>query len=354
METITPLIGGALRSQTDYRDGIVAASIPGLTPPITLPPTYQTDFSRFPVLMQAQEPACVSHAWAELMKLWWFRTHGEVVDFSPRFLDILSSEPDIQLDGGRRPRTVAKISAIYGCATTATVPNDTTLPITEYRYPSVITTEAKAEAAKYKIPGYLRVPLDLMSLRAHAMLYGAVSTLMLIGDEFWTPSWADKDIDPLRPPESVVGGHQTLTKGWANWDLNTLRNSWSSEWANHGEADWSYANWKPYLMEAWTIAQIPADVTDFLHTLPKAGDFHYQWGENLRYGDKNEDIQFLQVALFILGYLDPIPAAQLGYYGPKTAAAVGKYQTARGIFPVPDSVGPLTRAALNGQFPIKS
>jgi hypothetical protein len=350
----SPVIGGAISSKADYRDGIAAASIPVLTAPITLPPTYQTDFSRFGIFNQAKIPACVSHEWAALMKLWWFRTHGEVVDFSPRYLDILSSEPDIPLDGGRRPRTVAKIAATMGCATTATVPNDTTLPITEYRYPSVITDAAKAEAAKYKIPGYLRVPLDLMSLRAHTMLYGAVSTLMLIGDEFWTPSWADKDIDPLRPPQSVVGGHQTLTKGWKNWDMNTLRNSWGNDWANHGEADWSYANWKPYLIEAWTIAEIPTDVTDFLHTLPTAANFHYQWHENLRYGDQNEDTMWLQVALIILGYLDPLPAAQLGYFGPKTAAAVGKYQTAHGIFPVPDSVGPLTRAALCAQFPIKN
>jgi len=277
-----------------------------------------------------------------------------VVDFSPRFLDILSAEPDIPLDGGRRPRTVAKISATMGCATTKTVPNDTSLPIAAYRDPSVITEVAKAEALKYRIPGYLRVPLDLLSLRIHTILYGGVSTLMLIGDEFWTPSWADKDIDPLRTPQSVVGGHQTLTKGWAGWDLNTLRNSWGAAWANHGEANYSYLGWKPYLVEAWTIAAIPADVTDFLHSLPTQANFHYQWNENLVYGDESEDVKWLQVALQIAGFLDPVPAAQLGVFGPRTAAAVGKYQMAHGIFPVPMSVGPQTRGALNSQFAINS
>src|SRR5581483_6167772 len=98
-----PLIGGALASKTDYRDGIAAVSAPTV-PPTALPISYQTDLSAFGVYQQAQEPACVSHAWAELMKLWWYREHGEVVDFSPRFLDILSAEADIPLDGGRRPR----------------------------------------------------------------------------------------------------------------------------------------------------------------------------------------------------------------------------------------------------------
>jgi hypothetical protein len=53
------------------------------------------------------------------MKLWRFQKTGELVDFSPRFLDILSDEPGIPLDGGRRPRTVAKVSVTYGCATTS-------------------------------------------------------------------------------------------------------------------------------------------------------------------------------------------------------------------------------------------
>lgn len=150
-----PLIGGALPSKPDYRDGIAAVSAATVSP-TTLPMSYQTDF--LPVgepLSQQNTPACVSHAWAELMKLWWYREHGEIVDFSPRFLDILSAEPDIPLDGGRRSRTVAKISATFGCATTATVPNDTSLPIAHYRDPSVITPAARAEALKYRIPGFL-------------------------------------------------------------------------------------------------------------------------------------------------------------------------------------------------------
>ena len=348
-----PLIGGALQSKTDYRDGIAAVSAPAPAP-TTLPASYQTDLSPFGVYNQVQEPACVSHSWGERIKEWWFNKTGEVVDFSPRFLDILSAEPDIPLDGGRRPRTVAKISATFGCATTATVPNDTTLPIAQYRDPSVITAAAKADALKYRIPGYLAAPLDLVGLRTYTYLYGSVSVLMQIGAEWYTPSWADKDIDPLRIPLNIIGGHQTLTKGWVDFDKNTLRNSWSDQWANKGEANYSWSAWRPYMLEGWTIAELPEDLKTFLANLPAPSSFHYQWNHNLAYGDDNDDVKWLQVALIILGFLPPIPADEIGIFGSKTAAAVGKYQVSKGIFPAPESVGPQTRAKLNAEFTISN
>jgi hypothetical protein len=194
------------------------------------------------------------------------------------------------------------------------------------------------------------VPIDAVKIRDHIALYGAVSLLQLIGAEWYTPSWADKDIDPLRTPKAIIGGHQTLTKGWVDADENTLRNSWSNVWGNDGEANYSFSVWRPYILEGWTIAEIPADLLSFLAELPAPADFHYQWSVDLHQGAENEPTKWLQVALMILGYLAPIPAAQMGVYGPKTAAAVGAYQRANGISPVPESCGPRTRAALNAQF----
>jgi hypothetical protein len=62
-------------------------------------------------------------------------------------------------------------------------------------------------------------------------------------------------------------------------------------------------------------------------------------------GDHNEEVKFLQIALMILGFLAPIQPGGLGYFGAKTAHAVGEYQKTHGIDPVPDSCGPLTRAS---------
>ncbi len=104
---------GAIPSPIDYRDTIALASAMPQQP-ISIPPMLDTQLG--PVMMQAKIPACVSFDIVDMMKLYWFRKTGKWVDFSPRFLDILSNEPDIPLDGGRRPRTVLKVAVSKGCA----------------------------------------------------------------------------------------------------------------------------------------------------------------------------------------------------------------------------------------------
>jgi hypothetical protein len=148
-----------------------------------------------------------------------------------------------------------------------------------------------------------------------------------------------------------VGGHQTVTKGWSDAQFNILRNSWSAAWANQGEARYDFGAWTPYILEGWVIAEIPKDITDFLNDLPSPSDFHYSWNTNLKIGDNNDDVKALQIALMITGFLAPVGAGALGSYGPLTASAVGAYQKAHLIGPPPpNSVGPLTRGALNNQF----
>ena len=347
---------GGIPSVDDYRDHIVTASFAPLAS-VSLPNVFQSTLAQ-PVMMQSQEPACVAHDITDLIKLWWFRQHGEWVDFSPRFLDILSAEPDIPLDGGRRPRTVLKIAVKQGICTTATLPNDTNLPIAQYRDKLAITPAAYAEAQKYVIPGYFRVAMDLQSTRAAIFRYGAVTTLMQIGKEMYTAangttSWAEADIVPLRTPAVVISGHQMGQKGWQDDKFNTLRNEWSSAWARQGENDIDYNAWLPFIYEQWAIAQIPQNISDFLQHLPSPTDFHYAWSTDMKRGDNSIDVKFAQVALMILGYMTAVSPDELGIYGPKTSAAVLKYQTAKGISPTaPDSIGPKTRAALNAQFAI--
>lgn len=343
-----PALGG-LPSAPDYRDQVVAAAFAPLGG-LPLPNEYQAELA--PPMYQRQIPACVSHDVADLMKLWWFRQHGQWVDFSPRFLDILSAQPEIPLNGGRVPRTVLRVAARQGCATTATLPNDTTLSVAQYRDPAAVTDEARAEALKYRIPGYFNVRLDPTLTRQAIYRYGAVTTLFQVGEELWKPTWAEKDISPLRPPKLPVSGHQMGQKGFAG-ALNTVRNEWSDAWARKGEADFDWAAWRPHILEQWAIAQVPQDVADFLHDLPPQADFHYHWARDLRKGDISDDVKFAQVALMILGFMQPVTPRELGVFGPKTSAAVGAYQKARAISPqAPDSAGPRTRAALNKDFSI--
>lgn len=347
---------GAYASPIDYRDGIAQLALAAATTKarILLPETLNTKLA--PVMMQAQEPACVCHSVVENFKLYWFNKTGEWVDFSPRFLDILCKRFDGQpIDGGTYPRLAFKLLCLYGCATTATLPNRTDVPTMVYRDDSLLTEEVMAEAAKYKAPGYVYVPTDFTLTREALATYGAISSLMLIGDELYTSaagftSWADKDIDPLRTPETVISGHQMTPKGWLTPTTNRIRNQWSIDWADKGEANYDPILWAPFTSEQWRIAEIPTNIADMLKTLPKSTDFHYQWNTNLAQGAHNDDVKFTQIAFMILGYLPVIDPAELGWFGPKTSLANYKFQLANGIAPSSQNIGPLTRAALNKKF----
>ena len=344
---------GALISPHDYRDGYAAAAVAEqLSSQISLPTSYRTILAR--PMMQSLEPACVSHSVVDNLKLYWFRKTGKWIDFSPRFLDILAKRFDGQdrATGGTYPRLVFKLAVLYGCATTATLPNDTSLPVLNYRNDSKLTPEVFADAAQYKIPGYVSVPLDFQGTRQSIYLYGAISALFQIGNELWTPSWADKDIDPLRIPKIITSGHQMSPFGWENDEYNDLQNEWGEAWANKGQLKYDPKAWSPYIIEQWAVAEIPPDVQNFLKALPSPTSFHYQWSKDLAFGDKNDDVKFAQIAFMILGFLAPIPANELGIFGPKTATANAKYQQAHKITPAPNHIGPQTRTALNAEFSI--
>lgn len=352
---------GSVPSPIDYRDQLAAKAVyDAMAGVANLPPSFLTDLTALgEVLDQNKVPACVSHAWALVMKYWWYKTHGEIVNFSPRFLDIMSAQPDIPWDGGRVPRNVCKVSYNFGCCTEALLPNETAnrpgesdaQAILRYRG-ATITQVMKDEAAKYKIPGYIRVNDAVVSdFRTAVYQFGLVSGLFSIGSEWWTPSWLPKDILPLRTPAQPVGGHQIVVHGWQDALINVLRNSWSKLWGLLGDGTYNAQSWLPWVWEGWAIAVVPKDIGAWLSNLPKQADFHYQWNTDMQRGQSSDDIKMAQVALLILGFLEPVAPVDLGIYGPKTSKAVLKYQSARGISPTaPDSIGPRTRADLNKDF----
>lgn len=304
--------------------------------------------------MQAQEPDCVLFATVKLMKLHFFLKTGQWVDFSPRFLAILIKRYDGQdrLTGGTFPRLAMKLASTYGCCTTKLLPNDTSLPVLAYRNDALLTDAMFAEALQYKLPGYAGIPVAFTATREALYLYKAVSTLFQVGDELWTPGWGKNQIDPMRTPARIESGHQMVQNGY-DGIYNNVENQWSEAWADGGANQFDYKAWIPYINEQWVVAEIPADVQEFLKNLPSPVDFHYQWNNTLAWGTNSVDVKFLQIALMILGFLGPVAPDELGYYGNKTLGAVSAFQKSVGIYPVaPSSVGPLTRKALNARFAI--
>ncbi len=344
---------GAIESPPDYRSDIASATFQVYSAPSALPSFEYANMARYPVLMQALEPACVSNWLALAMQDYWFRKTGNIINFSPRFLDALMKTYDgLGMNDGAYPIVALKAAVKYGCATTDDCPNDTSLPVAEYRDPAVLTPQARQNALQWRIPGFIKVSTDIDSIRAHIAAFGVVGTLKNIGSEWWNPSWKDADIDPIRTPAEIVGGHMTSDFGWSGF-YNKLRNSWSDQWADRGNARYDFAAWSHFIREAWVIAEIPDDVRSLLATLPAPQDFHYRWDADMAFGGApSDDVKFAQIFLMIQGYMAPPPADQLGVFGPKTAAAVLSFQQANGV---PTSglggtrIGPLTRAAMNAK-----
>ena len=367
MEIKPVLNPGAIPSKPDYRAQLVAAAVAAstsLTAP-ALPEALQTDFQKLGILDQNQTPACVSHAMANLIKLWYYLKTGTIVNFSPRFLHNLSGLPQYNggttygPEDGRDPMTVAKIAMQYGCATEATCPNDTSLPNNVYFSTTAVTPAAIAEAANYKIPGYVQIPVDQTSFRQAIQKYGGISMLMRISNSFWTApngttSYAQADIDPIRAPHNaaaIIGGHELIGAGWTNASIEHLVNSWNTNWAEQGEADYVWSEWQPYIVEALAITEVDTATLSLIQGLPRAGEFKHNFATTLQQGQTSDEVRALQIALAIDGAFT-YPEIT-GFYGTVTSQAVLAFQTKHGIANSGTNgtiVGPLTRTQLNTLF----
>lgn len=100
---------------------------------------------------QRHIPACVAHTTVSMMQIEWYRRTGKIINFSPRFLDIISWTDNLSINDGRDPDVVMNLAIIVGCCTEDLLPNDTTLPIEQYRDKSLITKAMYNEAAKYRL-----------------------------------------------------------------------------------------------------------------------------------------------------------------------------------------------------------
>lgn len=315
---------GAIQTQdTRDRKYIAAAGIPEI-----LPAVYTTPTSMFPVLMQAQIPACVAHAWVRLLQIYWYKKTGKIVNFSPRFLHAFTS-PGMGDADGRDPRVVGSAAISVGCCTEATLPNDTSLDSHTYtRVP--ITAAMLDEAKQYKIPAYAFINIDQYSIR-HAIYHkGAVAFLFQIGSEWWVPSWNPNDINPLRPPQNAVGGHEVVGEHWNT--LEGIENSWSDAWNKKGYGEYNINNYRP-----WQAICIDDPTVDFNpHGIQK-----FKFMKDLYYGLRNNDVKELQKRLELPSNL------WTGYFGVITREAMIKYQLAHGITPPFGYCGVKTRTILN-------
>ena len=344
---------GGVQSPPDERDfklDIVAAgSIPD-----TLPDFVFINISRLPVWMQRKVGACVGHAWGKSQQNCELEETDNVVPLSARFLYAMAKGLDQTPGEGTFPRLVGKILKNYGCATEATVPNDTTLDHETYVYHRDIHNipeAAFAEATPYKIDGYAFADVTEEGIK-RAIFYAqtkrqGVVMLLQVGDTWWkgtdgVSTWDAAKILPLRVPATIISGHEVYPYGYEYKGgrlVIHILNSWSDQWGDHGAGWFYFDEWQRLIKEIMTsIDGVDVPLPVFV--------------KDLSYGITHPDVLKLQILLnrhgFQVAQTGPgSPGHESTFFGQMTRQAVMKLQMAYKISPVSGFFGPLTRQVAN-------
>jgi len=175
-----------------------------------------------------------------------------------------------------------------------------------------------------KIAGYASVDVSDYYKMADAVNESEAGILCRYGcgSTWWIPSWAEKDISPLRKPIPYTSGHAIIMSNYNYSEVlkQTLANTWGTLWCRKGCADIIHSMYAP--TEAWTI----------LKQNPM-----FKFTKTLRFGMRDNEVKELQKRLQVI---------QTGYFGILTRNAVKKYQNNNGL--VADGiVGHFTRDMLN-------
>lgn len=139
-----------------------------------------------------------------------------------------------------------------------TTEQDRYLPYDAYiaKLKSIPETEIerlKLLCADYKLDGYSFIdPNDNQAIaRSINNSKAGILCMYQVGEEWYTPSWLEKDINPLKAPKKVVSGH-AITMSSYNYTLGidqVLANTWGDTWCKSGCADINWLNYKP--RECW-------------------------------------------------------------------------------------------------------
>lgn len=168
---------------------------------------------------------------------------------------------DQELSEGSSIFTMLKVAQKYGIPTEVNFPSNCNRSYKDFMSNVTITQAMLDDAALHKIPGYAQVPVNADSLmKAIYASNCGVATRWAVGKNWYTKtdgsvSYDKKDLDPLRAPNPVSGGHAISHNAYDNSAtyVGGLRNSWGDTWCDNGDIHfWLEAN-LPYFTEAWVI-----------------------------------------------------------------------------------------------------
>ena len=354
---------GGVPSPKDYRD----VALSSVVIPVSLPDSYEVDITNIPVWYQKHIGSCVGHAGAKYKQELDKVDTKTIIPLSARFLYALCKCLDGFSGEGTYPRLSMSVLRDYGCSTEATVPNNADLDHETYVYNRKIENipvEAIEEAKKYKISSFASVDISKEGIKSAIFQAYGCSMLVRTGEEWYTGtngviSWAAKDVLPIRPPNPITSGHQIYVYKYETVgdDLKVyFMNSWSKDWGLNGIGWFWLSQYQPFIDEAWTAIDVPQDLLDNIHDLPKPADFKHNFTRPIRFGENSDEVKTLQTALkideeFKYPYIT-------GFFGTVTQKAVLDFQTKHNIsltwyekyVLAGKTVGPKTLSVLNQLF----
>lgn len=264
---------GAVQSPVDHRD-FTQERVNGLAG--AAPATHATSnqgapLINFPIFYQGKTPACVAHstAWAYIYKYWLTNKQQYPTLLSPRFLYALCKANDgVPNVEGTYPRTAVNMLQKYGISPDSDYTNDVTLPLSTYQSTSLITPTAYTAAKPISGDTYISVALDVDSIKAAIDQYGSVLMCLSLDGQWWsapngTASWAADDVLPVRPPATIVSGHQVCIYGYDEKYLY-FANSFGTAWGVNGYGWLDPTAYKPWFKECWAITELTPEVIQAL------------------------------------------------------------------------------------------
>lgn len=344
---------GAHRDEEDYRDidfASVNQSLGGILPAKKDIPAKLFDLD---VLDQGQQPACVTHAIAQLLMYYIWRKFGKKVDLSPRFAyklcKLLDGVPGIP---GTRPRVGALVFVKYGCCTLEKLANDTSLTTDEYLAVQLLQglyDDAKANT----LPGFTIVKPNLASVK------DALNQVDVITGSTSVGNWNSLPLMPL-PSQ---GWHYTLWCGYETQpDGRTriyIKNSWGKGWlawiTTWLYKGYGYFIWEDYLasnavVDMIAFTDIPKEYLNYVKAAP------YKFSVTLSINNSHSSVKELQkmlnssvdtsVALEGPGS----PGEETTFFGAATKSALIKWQQKNHIDPI-GVFGPLSIKTANLRIP---
>lgn len=233
----------ALRDKPDNRDKVVR-----LPNSVILPSRVDLSEWEPPVTDQGQEGSCTAHAGVRMLSWLYKKIYGESYIFSPQFLYRAERicEGDVNEDGGAQSRTLMAVLNEVGCCL------ESTFPYSDDGWKQPTTEAMLAEAHKYKIGAYHRVPaLDVLK-SVLASQYPVVMGIEVYASFESDAVAATGNVPvPDTGKEQFLGGHEVFCHGYDDSaQVLLMTNSWGTGWGEQGHFALPYGYW-PYVMDVW-------------------------------------------------------------------------------------------------------